>query len=488
MSFMQKRWIFLLVFVVNFLTMPKFEYVGDPYTIRISTQTFLDTGRLNVPSKVAEKLGERGQYFVQNSRTGLWYSKYGAFNTLLFVPPLLLEKLIQGSLGIWKSLNLDQLHVFCLNVYQIFFSLLLTGALFKLLELYSYSSLTQVVFVLSTLYGTFLWNYLRAQSTELFQCVFFLGWIYFLLKSFRNRGNASLNLKTSYLFLGFLCLAKTFYVILLPIFWIFSQKANSKQLSKSKGLMIHCVGTGVLLGTILFLNYIQFGSVFNTGYSQWAAQGQIFDGNIWDGLRGVFFEVQRSVWVHFPIFFLSLFGLKKFIQKYPSDSALIYSTFFLATIVLAKFVNWRGHWCYGPRYWIFLLPVVSLPFCEVLEIIWAKSQERWMLQIKRVVALGMIGVITYSFLLQVYVNSLHFFVYYYLWEGEFRYLESQVVSDYFKKTQFGLINRDLISYRNRAQEFMPISVGKKIMSPPRLSELRRNVQSLLRLNYFWIID
>ena len=44
------------------------------------TRSLLLHGELNVPAGYAQRLGEPGQYFVRNERTGLYYSKYGLAN------------------------------------------------------------------------------------------------------------------------------------------------------------------------------------------------------------------------------------------------------------------------------------------------------------------------------------------------------------------------------------------------------------------------
>ena len=70
--------------------------------IRAETVSLLRTGRFGVPAEIAARMGRRGQYFYENREQGRWSSKYGPLNTLMFVPPLLAERVVTGSLP-WLS-------------------------------------------------------------------------------------------------------------------------------------------------------------------------------------------------------------------------------------------------------------------------------------------------------------------------------------------------------------------------------------------------
>src|SRR6266446_3228713 len=86
-----------LVVAINFLTMPGDQYSGDAYAVRAETITLINTGNWAVPSDVVQNYGERGQSYFHNAK-GNCYPKYGIMNTLMFVPPLWIKKMVTHDL------------------------------------------------------------------------------------------------------------------------------------------------------------------------------------------------------------------------------------------------------------------------------------------------------------------------------------------------------------------------------------------------------
>jgi hypothetical protein len=156
----------LFVVFVNFLTMPSEEYAGDAASVRITTVTLINTGKWVVPAHRASTFGERGAYFYQNA-SGNWYSKYGILNMLLYVPILQLQKCVMGEL--------DDASPFFLNLFNLFLSCATACYLVLIMRRYTRSVATVWIFVLSALYATFWWNYLRAQTFEIYVTLFMLG-------------------------------------------------------------------------------------------------------------------------------------------------------------------------------------------------------------------------------------------------------------------------------------------------------------------------
>ena len=142
---------------------------GDAHTWREEARSMLLGGELNVPRDTALSLGERGQYFVQSERNGLYYSKFGIVNSLLALPPLWLERALGGNIeqrGYEPSLLLA-------NLWNIVFSVALAALLYALSAAYSARIAVRVLFVIGALYCTALWFYQRAQSSEIYQTLLF---------------------------------------------------------------------------------------------------------------------------------------------------------------------------------------------------------------------------------------------------------------------------------------------------------------------------
>ena len=162
--------------------MPKYIYIGDAVSVKNVTKNLIEKRALNVSVDIAEHYGERGEYYFENVQKGKWFVKYGIMNTLMFIPPLLAEKLWTGRIENYHIRN-DAIFQ---NLYNIILSMMIAYILFSLAGLYSKSRLINFIYVILVFYSTFLWNFLRAQTFEIFQVLFFLLFYYFIIKFRRS--------------------------------------------------------------------------------------------------------------------------------------------------------------------------------------------------------------------------------------------------------------------------------------------------------------
>ena len=110
-------------------------------------------------------------------------------------------------------------------------------------------------------------------------------------------------------------------------------------------------------------------------------------------------------------------------------------------VINSAFRNWQGASCYGPRYLLPVAPILSLPFIHVLGWLARSADKLYKLTIRSVIA----GALLYSFLLQVEVNTMSFFFWYYLKNAIDDRRTSQPC-DYLKSHHFGTINADFLIY------------------------------------------
>ena len=486
--------------------MPKLVYVGDPRAVRCATISLLSKGTISVPSDIAKQFGERGQYFYENVKKDKWYSKYGIMNTLMYVPPLMLEKLLTGNIEYGSRGTIY------LNIYNTLLTLLIAFFLFKILSFYTESLFVKVVFILTAFYATFMWNYLRAQSFEIYQTLFFLIFYYYLIKFSREVSKKSsvgttspyINLLVSTLFLSFLCLAKLIYICLFPILFIFvlfaayTRSENLLRFLKYRlchnfrKYLAYLFGPSiVLLGIILVVNNYKFGSPFDTGYQQWEPEKILFSSNILEGILGYLFGIQRSIFIHYPVLIFSILGIRKFYKKYPFDLILAFFVFIVFLIINSSFANWTGEWCYGPRYLLFILPILSLPFVETLNLLRDNFKK-----IQAKVAIVIItGVLVWSVLLQINVNSLDFFVFYQV-KGTFEqtnYDKKNIelnnifnrIYRYFDSSHFGKINRDLMAYKLKGETLYPLEQIRPFCSKKSFKVIQTRIMRNIQFNYYW---
>ena len=239
----------------------------------------------------------------------------------------------------------------------------------------------------------------------------------------------------------------------------------------------------VLFGFILFLNHYQFGSPWSLGYTQWERERDPFSGNILEAFFGFFFEPQRSLFLHFPLVIFAILGFRRFFSKHTFDFTAIAVISLSLFIVICKFINWRGQLCYGPRYLLFMLPLLSLPAIEVFDTLWAQRDrlKSWAM------AAGIGLVLLWSGYLQTQINSLEFFVFYQV-EGVFSPLKLDPIQDYFAKKHLGAINSDLQNYKARREDFYPLDVCRRVLAPDSVAILQSHVDQALKSNYYWFPD
>ena len=465
------RWIaptalVVVVFAINFAAMPATWWAGDPSAWREEARSILRDGVLHVNTQYAEHIGEPGQYFVFNARNGWWYSKYGFMNSLMALPPTALEAAIQGQIpGAGEQSDL-----LIFNLYNILLSVLVSGLLYRIAGWYTDRTWVRVVYVLCTCYATFFWYYQRAQGAEIYQVLFFTAAFYFLMSYLRGlrdtRGEPSrkhmLALAGAWIFVTALLLTRIIFGLLIPTVWLAVIYVATGQDEERRWQILRRQSVWLLLlpalaiGLLLWINQVKFGSPWLTGYHQWRPQEHLPVGRWQDGIWGVLFDPQASILLHFPILAFGLLGLREFYRRYKLDTLVLFLLPSALFLWLTKTPSWRGEWTYGPRYLLFALPLLSLPFVVFLE---------WLVQApsrggKAAIAVATVATLGYSTFLQYQVNRLGFWTMYQVgatvddaWSRE--------MARYFLEHGMGAFNSDLIRHRDNLDDLPFVAELKK---------------------------
>lgn len=497
----------LIIGVIQVITMPRFFYPGDNYVARAECAYLLTTGKFGIDFKHRDSLAgfveNRGQYFFENVHRQKFFSKYGVGCTLLYVPPLLAEFLYTGKLELIQNSN--SLIVF-MNVYNICLAVLMAGYLYGIAGLYCNRGLVKIIFVLLSVYTTYLWHYLRAPTYEILQAVPFVGFYYHLVKFMRlyteSRANGSktwLHLAVSTVYVSILVMLKSFYILLLGIIVIFAFIAGERSVPLFQRIYTNIfrnwkryfvylmIPTALLLACILFLNWYKFGSPFELGYSQHKTPNGLSNDRFsskffYDAFYGFFLKPgNANIFVHYPIIILSVFGMRRFLKKYPLDFGLCVSVFAVIVVPICHFSVWVGEWCYGPRLVLWALVAISIPFIETLQMM----VEKGLKVLNVVFCIGAVCLLGWSFDMQINVNSLHYFVWYYV-EGAFKQLHDERIDCYFGNVAHrGKIYGDVLSHARGKKEFLPIRIAKSRLwqNKTALNYLEAFMRQQTRLNY-----
>ena len=393
-----RRVLLLLVLWIGLASWPSLIYSGDPLTVQNTAINLWETGRLDVPEVTALDAGERGAFFYQNPRNGRWYNKYGIANTILALPAVVLQKWWSGGY------RRDRVRLILLNIQNLLLSLALAFTLYELVSMFAERAWSAALWVLAVFYCTFAWNYLRAQNSEIWQWLFSAV---FMLAALRwVRGRSRRWLAAAQLALAALVLVKTVYILWAAV--LLAALPVCYGVRNWRSWLPQAIPLAAIGLVLLYSNYLRFGDPWASGYTQWSKEADYFSGSLTAGLWGFLTAPDKSVFLYFPPLIFALCSWPRFCKRWPRESVLIWGCALPLILTVSKVTNWGGHWAYGPRYLLTVLPLLSLPAAVGGEWLWERRRRVW-----PGAALGLIlAVLGLSAWAQLQVNRDDFMMYY----------------------------------------------------------------------------
>lgn len=460
------QWMMLCVcaiaLLVSVLSWPSGVYAGDPLAVRAETEAIL-TGRLSVET-LPPGLDRPGEYFVQNPRNGRWYSKYGIFGGVSFLVPVGLGRVLTvGPVG----------QLALLNAWNTALTVLLAATLFQIGRLYTERWLLAASYPLACLFATFLWNYTRAQSTELVQVLLAAVGFERLVRLIRGEGRTA-HLTVVWACVACLVLTRVYYVTLVPAVCVALWGAGWR-----RAAWVPAVVTGIAFAAV---NTVKFGAPWLSGYHAFEAGRHMPTMNPWPGLQGFLFSMQKNIWMHFGLVIVACFGARRMWKEHRREALFLLIAGVLYVVPLCTIASWAGEWGYGPRYLLFGLPLVCVAALKV------RSRAVW----------GIVGVVlAVQMMLHWQVNRLEFFAANRLrvplqlgyvvttadgWPDDNAPYPGRA---YFDRRPWGLICRDIIQTDGEASRH-PLWETAQQLGPDYREGFRRTVTSLARhSNWFW---
>jgi len=446
------------VAVVNFISMPAKFYAGDSYAIKTEAINLVRSGEFGFTKANAYKLGGfldvKDQDFKFNESTGKYHNRWGLFNLAIFAIPELANIGKQEPLFKEGNIEADKSVILAHNVFNIILSVILALFLYKTALLFTRINTLSVFLVFSTLYASFAWNYMRVQSYEILHLTLFTAFFYYYVLFLRTMdGTRSFTSSRSFylynLCLAGLCLSKSFYFYLYPVlfFPICAKLIHNSGEDVYKGLMRHranlsrVVLAGVLTMLVFLLfSYIFYGEIFFGYLKNHPHDGKVGFSYIFIShrLHDYFVSENRSLFVHMPLLIPGLIGFPWYLRRHRYEAWFLLGAFLFA-VVYFSFLYTVGEWCYGPRFFLFLLPVMCLPTAYLFEFIIRRRQHVALAALTA--ALLLISII--SLRAQMDLNSRDFHLRYLL-EGELQRtigLPPELKS-YFEHANYAVIARD----------------------------------------------
>jgi hypothetical protein len=462
------------VALVNFAWMPGQFLDGDPAAWREEARSILLRGELSVPEKFAASFFEPGQYFVRNELNGRYYSKYGLMNTVMSLPPLWAQAATGGDIsavGTYPSL-------LAFNLWNVVLSAVLAALLYRIASLYTPRAAVRILFVVGTLYCSAIWFYMRGQSSELYQAVFFAA-LYLCLARFLRAGGWRW-LGGVWLFAIALFFTRVSFGLLFPIIAVLVFYATGERRLQR---LVPALVLPPLAAIALFAwaSTVKFGAPWLTGYHAWQPEVHALTGSLADGLWGFLFSPRFSVFLHYPLVLLALFGAPAFWRRHRMEAIAILGVFVPFLLVISKMPLWAGEWSYGPRYLLFIAPVLSLPaivfFDQIVEAIQTWRARAW--------AAAALACLAYSAYLQVQVNRVGFWLYYEA-RGALEAGYSDIGAAWFRDRHVGVVCGDLIRHRHDLASLPWFPEFRRKVSPPLAEDYVRELGRMIdRGNWYW---
>ena len=535
--------LFVGIAAFHVVTMPKMFYPGDNFAPRAEAANWIMTGQLGLDYSWRPRLGgfleQRGQYLFENDEKRLFYSKYGFANTLLYLPPLLAEKLYAGKVDGFRGTRTQMLF---LNIYQVLFSLGAVAYLYGLTSFFTKRKWLRVLFIVLSVYTTMLWHYLRAPTMEIFQITPFLGFCYHSLRYLRGRtagadGSVWRHLAAAVCWAGVIVLLKASFVLLFVAVWpaaflvrperqACAPPGTCRAFSLVAGLVSNVFANlrkdykryilWLLLPSVFFavcllgVNYYKFDDPFESGYQQWKRKdGSDFMKYSVEYAPKAFKEFfitgnnNANVWITYPLFLFAVFGVWSFTRRHTTEALFLGFVFVTNLFAMCCLSFHTGEWCYGPRYLLHVLIIGSLPFITLCELILRLPKKRVLAGAMLAVVLAVVS--AWSFRMQWHMNSLHYFTFYYAssiasgtaksiqesvlksvppnlkdqWEERLSTKRDEIRAYFRNPFHRGLIHRDIVRHVEHGAPFPPFESVKAMLPPAQQEKAAAHLRKLL---------
>ncbi|MCX7625094.1 MAG: hypothetical protein N2Z21_02635 [Candidatus Sumerlaeaceae bacterium] len=175
-------------------------------------------------------------------------------------------------------------------------------------------------------------------------------------------------------------------------FDLWHQKVSLSELATVVGSRRFWAGVAAFaigpIGYVLFQltqNWLHFGNPFTSAYAD-QPEGIQFRTPLLAGLYGYFMSIGKSVFLFSPAIIFGLAGWWAFGRRHPSLSFSLIIAVVLLVVFHARWQNWAGGWCWGPRH-IFMAHALALLPAAGYFADWGRLR-RWLFAALMPVAFG----------------------------------------------------------------------------------------------------
>lgn len=296
-----------------------------------------------------------------NGRT---YGSHEIGNTLLMLPVAALNSMIESLLGprlgearaqyiggmllafmaaLYCALAVTLLYVLCRSIFEL-----------PVRE----AGIGSLIFGFST----FFWTYSRNLFDGVLCSVLLMGGVLLLFTFQRTQHKSQLLL--AFALFGFGVITRLSMVIPVLAGLGFVIASTSGNLAKKLQFLI--IASLALIPFCLwqfYYNWLRTGNALLSPVqtAQYAANNAL-NGSLLAGVTGLLLSPGKSIFIYCPTALLSIFCFPAFRRRFPAQSIFIAMVAAGWLILHAKLISWFGAWGWGPRHFVTIAPLVSVPF------------------------------------------------------------------------------------------------------------------------------
>ncbi|MEW5848952.1 MAG: hypothetical protein AB2A00_09060 [Myxococcota bacterium] len=361
-----------------YLLQPSQPYPGDAAVVRAEARYLVAHGTWGVPvgapgmEMFVPPAAHPGQYFHLHEARGRYFSRWGLAATVLFAPPLML------GVPAWTNQELE-----VLNLYNILWALLACAGLLRLVARHTSSVVVATMAVLGVLCGSYVFTYLRAQTSELPQMTLAI-WSAALFQevradlvgSGRYRRRTRLLLAVMLSLLSVLFWIKFYFVpwlLAAPLLLCWSARADrswlpsdvTRPLLRDALLLI-----ALAIAARGVMGWYAFGDPFATGVGAITAATEetyVSFRYLPRSLASYAWGADGSLLLHLPLLALLPWGLKPMWTRSAPEVLFGLVGILVVMFTGAMVENHLGAWSHGPRFFVPVVAWLAAPVACALE-------------------------------------------------------------------------------------------------------------------------
>ena len=120
----------------------------------------------------------------------------------------------------------------------------------------------------------------------------------------------------------------------------------------------------------LVYNYLRWGSITQTGYEPYL--DMYFGGSLFDGAWGMLASPNKSAFLYSPPLVLAVLAMPRAFRAVPRLGLAMLVTVVPVFLIYSTYRSWSGDYAWGPRFFVWAVPVVLVPIAWFLDGKWRK--------------------------------------------------------------------------------------------------------------------